>query len=145
MRLAAFAAVGALGFVVQMAILARLLAARCPYLIATALAIEIAAIHNFVWHERWTWADRTPGGDSVLRRFFRFNAATGSASLPAGVAFTAAYVRSCGGDPMTANIIAVVLAAALSFTIADGWVFYAPTALTEIPAASNPARSRAAS
>jgi putative flippase GtrA len=59
MRAAAFVIVGALGFVVQIAALAALLAAGCPYLIATAAAVEVAVLHNFAWHERWTWADRT--------------------------------------------------------------------------------------
>jgi putative flippase GtrA len=29
-----------------------------PYLAATALAVEAAVVHNFFWHERFTWADR---------------------------------------------------------------------------------------
>ncbi len=28
------------------------------YLVATALAVEMAVLHNFFWHRRWTWADR---------------------------------------------------------------------------------------
>jgi len=28
------------------------------YLVATALAVETAVVHNFVWHEQFTWADR---------------------------------------------------------------------------------------
>ena len=125
MRLGAFIAVGVIGFIVQMAALGGLLAAGCPYLAATALSIEITVVHNFVWHERWTWADRMPRSGGVLRRFFRFNAATGSVSLAGGVAMTATLVRCCGADPPTANALAVLLTAALNFAVADRWVFFA--------------------
>ena len=30
-------------------------------LIATAAAVETAVLHNFIWHERYTWADRIAG------------------------------------------------------------------------------------
>jgi len=29
------------------------------YLAATAIAVEAAVVHNFVWHEQFTWVDRT--------------------------------------------------------------------------------------
>jgi putative flippase GtrA len=32
------------------------------YLLATALAVETAVAHNFLWHERFTWADRVQLG-----------------------------------------------------------------------------------
>jgi putative flippase GtrA len=30
------------------------------YLVATALAVEAAVVHNFLWHQRFTWIDRPP-------------------------------------------------------------------------------------
>ncbi|PYR57375.1 MAG: hypothetical protein DMF91_19605 [Acidobacteria bacterium] len=51
MRITAFVAVGTVGFLVQLAVLAALLAAGCPYLPATAAAVEAAVLHNFLWHE----------------------------------------------------------------------------------------------
>src|SRR5437870_891334 len=58
-RFAKFAAVGAGGIIVQVITLAILLrAAPAHYLLATALAVEAAILHNFAWHMRWTWADR---------------------------------------------------------------------------------------
>ena len=39
------------------------------YLAATALAVEAAVVHNFVWHEQFTWADRVQGSwQSSFRR-----------------------------------------------------------------------------
>lgn len=52
--------VGGIGIVVQFAVLFFLKSvAHLNYLFATALAVEAAVIHNFVWHERFTWVDRT--------------------------------------------------------------------------------------
>ena len=48
------------------------------YLIATALAVETAVIHNFLWHERFTWADRAGAG---FTRFLKFNLTTGLFSI----------------------------------------------------------------
>src|ERR1035438_3026162 len=51
-----FNLVGIGGFALQLGmlwVLARLFGVH--YLIATALAVEIAVLHNFAWHEAWTW------------------------------------------------------------------------------------------
>ena len=33
--------------------------------LATVLSVEIAVLHNFVWHENVTWADRKGLGSST--------------------------------------------------------------------------------
>lgn len=54
-----FNTVGAIGIGVQLAALAILRSRlKLNYLLATGIAVEIAVLHNFVWHERFTWADR---------------------------------------------------------------------------------------
>ena len=61
-RWLAFNAVGTMGVAVQLVALAALTEmAGLDYRIATVLAVETAILHNFVWHERWTWRDRAPG------------------------------------------------------------------------------------
>ncbi len=57
-----FNLVGAVGMVVQLAALSlfnRLLHGR--YLIASAAALELTVLHNFVWHTQYTWRDRRSG------------------------------------------------------------------------------------
>ncbi len=55
-----FNLVGGMGIVVQFAALFVLRSVlKFDYLFATAIAVEAAVIHNFVWHEQFTWADRT--------------------------------------------------------------------------------------
>ena len=67
-----FNAVGVLGFVVQLGVLGLCAhALHWDYLLATALAVEAALLHNFFWHERYTWADRTaraPGVRSAVEK-----------------------------------------------------------------------------
>jgi len=44
------------------------------YLAATAIAVEAAVVHNFVWHEWFTWGDRVRASWSrSLPRLLRFN------------------------------------------------------------------------
>ena len=57
-RVGPFMAVGALGFALQIAALALFTAAGWPLIAAIAAAVEVAILHNFCWHERWTWRDR---------------------------------------------------------------------------------------
>ena len=55
-RWCVFNGIGLAGAAVQLAVLWMLLAARVHYLPATILAVEAALLHNFLWHERWTWS-----------------------------------------------------------------------------------------
>ena len=55
-----FNLVGALGIPVQMGAFAVFFSAlHLNYMVATALAVETAVLHNFVWHERYTWKHRS--------------------------------------------------------------------------------------
>ena len=61
-RWAKFNLVGAMGMAVQLAALAlfnRWTAGH--YLYASAAAIELTLLHNFVWHLHYTWRDRRDG------------------------------------------------------------------------------------
>jgi putative flippase GtrA len=59
--------VGAVGILVQFGVLFLSKSVlHFNYLAATALAVEVAVVHNFFWHERFTWAERWQwGGDSA--------------------------------------------------------------------------------
>jgi len=77
-----FNAVGAIGVAVQLAALGIFRGLlRLDYLIATALAVEAAVLHNFVWHERWTWRDRTGSSGGAAARLLRFNLSAGLVSI----------------------------------------------------------------
>jgi putative flippase GtrA len=126
-RANAFIAVGAIGFVVQMAVLVLLATVwRWPYGVATALAVEAAVLHNFAWHERWTWRDRQASEGGVARRLLRFHVGTGLTSLVGNFVVTAAAVELLHLPVPVANTCAVGLMSVANFLIADRWVFTPP-------------------
>ena len=94
-RWVTFAGVGAIGFVVQLAAIAWLTQAwRMPTALATGVAVEIAVLHNFTWHEGWTWRDRADVHPArVVVRLARFHASAGIVSLVVNVAITVVAVE----------------------------------------------------
>lgn len=123
MRFWRFNAVGVLGFAVQLGVLALLVQAGLHYLAATALAVEAAILHNFLWHERWTWRDRPSAGWARAARLARFHALNGVVSLAGNVLTMRVLVGTCGMPPLRANLIAVIACAAVNFAGADRVVF----------------------
>src|SRR5262249_26168267 len=123
MRFVRFNGVGAIGFAVQLAVLAGLLRLGVPYLAATALAVEASILNNFVWHERWTWRDRPASGRARLDRLGRFHAVNGVVSLGGNVIVVAVLTGELGVHPIAANIIAVLACGVVNFFGADQIVF----------------------
>jgi hypothetical protein len=79
-----FIAIGFLGFLLQLTALALLTSgARWTWLPATLVSVELAVVHNFLWHARWTWRDR-PG--ALGASFVRFQLANGVASIAGNAA-----------------------------------------------------------
>jgi putative flippase GtrA len=127
-----FNAVGAAGLAVQLAVLALLVHAGIHYLAATAMAVEAAILHNFVWHERWTWADRPADRRTRLTRLLRFHALNGGVSLAGNLVVMRILVGLLGLSPLPANLAAVSSCAVLNFLLSDRAVFR--TAASEDPA-----------
>jgi putative flippase GtrA len=134
-RVARFVVVGAAGFVVQLAAVHGLTTAGVHYLVATALAVEAAILHNFVWHVLWTWRDRTTASRGA--QFLRFNGWTALASILGNVATAWLLVAGLGVPVVIANAVSVAALAALNFYGADRWIFGAREAV--VHAAAMPA------
>ena len=126
-RLAKFNIVGLAGIVVQTVVLAVLIrAAKMNYLIATAIAVEAAILHNFFWHHRWTWGDRNHRNFSLLylvARLLRFNLTTGLVSILGNLVFTGIFVGIAGLSPVPANLIAIAMCSIINFLVNDRFVF----------------------
>jgi len=118
-----FNAVGVLGFAVQLGLLALLVRADVHYLVATAIAVEAAILHNFAWHERWTWADRSGERPSRLAQLARFHVVNGGVSLAGNLALMPILVRTAGLPIIAANVVAVLACAVVNFYGADRLVF----------------------
>jgi putative flippase GtrA len=117
-----FSAVGATGIAVQLLALALLLRlAGLHYLLATALAVELSVLHNFLWHSRWTWADRnaTSRGAQLLR----FNLTNGLLSILGNLFFMYLFVGGAGLDPRVANVLTISICALANFILSDLVVF----------------------
>lgn len=120
-----FNAVGALGIAVQLAVLLTLTSAlHLNYLPATAVAVEAAVIHNFLWHERYTWADRVrPSWKRSLPRLLRFNLTTGAVSIGGNLVLMKLLAGLGHLNYLAANGIAIAVCSLANFLVSEGWVF----------------------
>lgn len=122
-----FNAVGAAGIVVQLAALAGFKSGLgIHYLWATALAVEVAVLHNFYWHARWTWADRPASLRETLARLVRFNLSNGLLSLVSNVLLMRLLVGSLGLPYLAANLIAIAATSVANFLLSEFLVFRRP-------------------
>ena len=91
---------------------------------ATALAVEMAVLHNFAWHERFTWSDRgSVHWTEVFGRLLRFNLTTGAISLVGTTAIVRYLVAEHSLAVLFANIIAIPCCSMLNFLASDILVF----------------------
>jgi len=142
-RWLAFNTVGLLGIAVQLLALmlfARVL--RWNYLIATAAAVESAVLHNFFWHEQWTWAERAVGGARAMgNRLFRFHLSNGAFSLLGNLLLMRLFAGMLGLDLVAANLLAISLCSLVNFLASEHLVFARPTR-TRTPPGGEPASPR---
>lgn len=123
-RLLKFHMVGAVGIGVQLCFLflfKTLL--HLNYLLATGLAVECAVVHNFLWHEHFTWADRRDGRSGMLQRLLRFNLTTGLISIVGNLLLMRLLVGSLHLQYMVANILSIGACSLANFWASDQMVF----------------------
>ena len=120
-----FNLVGAGGIAVQLGVLALLVRIfHWHYLAATAIAVEAAVLHNFVWHQRWTWRDRPAHSrHSTLARLIRFHLLNGAISLGGNLALMSLLAGVFHLDAVAANVVAIVACSLLNFTASEMVVF----------------------
>lgn len=125
LRWCKFNFVGGMGIGVQFAALFFLRSVMgFDYLLATAIAVEAAVVHNFVWHEQFTWADRVESSwRTSLPRFVRFNVTTGAVSILGNLALMRVMVGEGHMNYLVANGIAIALCSIANFLVSEQWVF----------------------
>jgi putative flippase GtrA len=140
-----FNGIGALGAGLQLAILGALIRTTpAHYLWATAIAVEAAVLHNFCWHERWTWSDRGVRSWPQLRtRLIRFHATNGAISFAGNVLLMRMLTGSFGVDPIAANIAAILVCSCVNFAAGEWLVFRRFSAAAVIVLAAHPAAAAA--
>ena len=120
-----FNAVGGIGIGVQLAALAIFRSwLKLDYLLATGLAVEIAVIHNFLWHERFTWADRQARRPvRSLVRLVKFNASNGAVSIVGNLVLMRLLAGELKVNYVASNLIAIALCSLVNFLLGDRFVF----------------------
>ena len=124
MRWLKFNAVGAIGAALQFALLALLThVAGMHYLLATAISVEATILHNFVWHRRWTWHDRSGKSFSAIAALARFNLTNGLVSLTANLLSAYLLTGVWRIDPVVASLVSTGVASLANFFLSDRFVF----------------------
>ncbi len=136
-----FNAVGGMGVGVQLLTLGALAdGLGLDYRLATALAVLAAVLHNFVWHEHWTWGDRCAGRRGRWARLGSFTLVNGTLSIAGNVLFTSLYVTAFDIHHVPANLLAIATCSIANFLASHHVVFRAaakPAALAAALAAGN--------
>ena len=113
-----FCAVGASGYVVNLAVYAALLAAGLHYLVAAAIAFIVAAGSNYVCNRTWTFGTTDA---PVLGQGARALVVS-ALSLGANQFFLLVLVAS-GAGHLAGQAVAIVLATPFSFAANKLWAF----------------------
>jgi hypothetical protein len=117
--------------------------------VATAIAVEITVLHNFIWHQHWTWRDRpSPSGAAVARRLARFHLLNGTVSLFGNLAIMTVLCGTLRIDPVAANVVAIGVCSMLNFAASEVLVFkttsVAVTGMLVVVGSLAPSTARAA-
>jgi len=124
MRWLKFNAVGAMGAAVQCAVLALFVhVVGMHYLLATALSVEAATLHNFVWHWRWTWNDRRNRSSPAVAALARFNLTNGLVSITASLVSAYLLTGIWLIDPVVSSMASIAIGSLANFVLSDRVVF----------------------
>lgn len=124
-RFLRFSLVGMIGAALQLALLAALTKLFVPdYLLATVIAVELTIIHNFAWHQRFTWRERSSAGAAqILRRFVELNLSTGMISILGNLVLMKLLVEAARLDVLLANLVSVGACSLVNFAVGDRLIF----------------------
>jgi len=116
--------VGLLGIGIQLGALAIFKGwLHLDYLTATALAVETAVLHNFVWHERFTFKGQASGVGALLGRLLRFHIGNGLISIGGNLALMRVLTGWLHVYYLAANLISIAICSVINFLVSDRFVF----------------------
>ncbi len=130
LRLIRFSLVGAIGVGVQLGVLATLIALKMNYLLATGVAVEAAVLHNFLWHQCFTWADRESSRRAAFGQLVRFHLSNGLISLVGNLLLMRLLAGWLGLPVLAANLATISLCFVANYLASDRWVFLPGRAIT---------------
>src|SRR5260221_13435528 len=115
-QLAKFCAVGAVGYVVNLAVYATLLHAGLHYLLAATCSFLVAVTSNYLLNRLWTFRDRRGGIATQGMRFFVVSLASLGANL-----LVLHLLITLGAGQLTGQAVAIVLVKPLHFVRNKLW------------------------
>ncbi|UGY90953.1 GtrA family protein [Streptomyces gobiensis] len=118
-RILRFAVVGGMGAIVNTTALYLLYRwVRLPLLTASALAVELAVVHNYLLNDWWTFSVRAPS----IRRFVKFNVSV-LGGLAVNVFLVWLLALHLDVYFLLANGVGIGAAFAVNFLSSAGWVW----------------------
>ena len=118
-QLGKFAVVGAVGYLINLAIDHTLLDRGWHYLAAAAISFLVAATSNYTWNRLWTFRDQRGHIGAQGIRFF----VVSLAALGGSLLLNYVLVHTTGMAKFWANAIAIVLVTPLNFIGNKLWSF----------------------
>ena len=120
-----FNLVGLLGMLVNSGCLYLLKGAvGIPLIPASVISIEIAIVHNFIWHRHWTWRDRNvQNPPSFIKQLLVYNIMTGLVDLSINVIVLWALTTIFGVYFMIANVFGMIMGPCFKFWINEKFIF----------------------
>lgn len=91
--------------------------------LATFAAVECAVLHNFAWHERWTWSHRKLARSRIMVRLLKFNSSNGLISILGNLAVMELLAVRLHFNTYLSNLVAIGICSLLNFLMSDKVVF----------------------
>jgi putative flippase GtrA len=120
-QLAKFCTVGAVGYLVNLAVYDALLHAGVHYLAAATCSFLVAVTSNYTWNRLWTFRDRRAGVAAQGVRFFLVSLASLAANL-----VVLDVLIALGAGKLLGQAIAIVIVMPLNFLGNKLWSFRRP-------------------
>lgn len=124
-RLGKFNLVGLMGAALQLfllSVLTRFL--HMSAVAATAVAVEVVVLHNFLWHEAFTWRDRHAADmRERIIRLGRFHVGNGLVSLVGNTTLTYYCVQRLKAPVLLSAPAAILFCSLINFYLADRWIY----------------------
>lgn len=117
-QLAKFCTVGAVGYVINLAVYAALLHVGLHYLLAATCSFLVAVASNYVLNRHWTFRDRRAGVAAQGMRFFLVSLASLGANL-----LVLHVLITLGVGKLVGQAAAIVLVTPLNFVGNKLWSF----------------------
>lgn len=121
-----FNLVGAMGMALQLTTVAALnRLTPNHYLLASAAAVELTLIHNFLWHLRYTWRDRRDS-HRTRTQLVRFHLSNGAVSMLGNLALMPVLVGAAHLPVVASNAVVIVCCSLANFGLGHNYAFAAP-------------------